>query len=236
MDYKLIEGGHPKWHYPHIPGVDGAGEVIVVGENVSDWQPGDRVCFHTYLVRNGSFAEYTTVPAHVLARIPEKITWASAAAIPCAGYTAYQAIHRKLHLQPDETILIQGGSGGVGGFAVQFAKLAGARVITTCSAAKQNYVTELGADLVLNYRQDDLHKGIMEFTEGLGVQAVLDTVGSPTAKQSLAWLRYNGQIVCIAGSPNYAEAQSLRRAVSLHEVNLGGVYSVSDIEAQRDLA
>ena len=54
VDYKLIEGGHPKWHYPHIPGVDGAGEVIVVGENVSDWQPGDRVCFHTYLVRNGS--------------------------------------------------------------------------------------------------------------------------------------------------------------------------------------
>lgn len=236
VDNKLIQSGHPAWRYPHVPGVDGAGVVTTVGPDVSVWQPGDRVYFHTNLTRDGTFAEYVTVPGHVLARVPDHVAWTSAAALPCAGFTAYHALNRRLHLGVGQTILIHGGSGGVGGYAIQFAKLCGAVVLATCSAANRAHVLELGADVAIDYAQDDLAAAVMEATAGRGVHAVLDTVSSDSATRALGLLRFNGQLAFIAGAPDYSQARSLRRGLSFHDVTLGGAYASGDFEAQQDLA
>ena len=124
----------------------------------------------------------------------------------------------------------------MGGYAVQFARLNGAAVLATCSAANRAYVQELGADVAIDYAQDDLAAAVMEATAGRGVHAVLDTVSSESATRALRLLRFNGQLAFIAGAPDYDQARPLRRGLSFHEVTLGGGYASGDFEAQQDLA
>ena len=156
VDAKLIHGGHPQWRYPHVPGVDGAGIVEAVGDGDLRVREGDRVCFHHDLSRPGTFAQFVSVAAHVLSRVPDGVSFETAAALPCAGGTALQALDRKMHVRGGQTILIHGGSGGVGSFAVQIAKARAARVIATASPRNHEFVRELGADVVLDYRHADL--------------------------------------------------------------------------------
>src|SRR3989338_6290294 len=112
VDYKLAAWGHPAWTFPHIGGLDVAGVVVEVGEATPGWAVGDRVFFHGDLRRNGGFAEYVVTVAHTCAKLPDAVSFIAGAAIPCAGFTAYQAIHDRLHLQSRQTVLVTGGSGG----------------------------------------------------------------------------------------------------------------------------
>jgi NADPH:quinone reductase len=235
VDYQLATYGNRSWQYPHILGLDVAGTVDALGEGVSGWSIGDRVYYHGDLRKPGGFAEYAVNVAHTVAPIPERLSFVEAAALPCAGFTAYLALHRRLHVHQGQTALIQGGAGGVGGFGVQLAKLAGARVLATCSARNANYVRGLGADETIDYHNENVPERARALTSGRGVDIVLDCVGSETAAEGLEALAFGGGIACVAGLPDLQGFAGFDRALSLHDISLGGAYIAGDRVAQDDM-
>lgn len=236
VDYKSATGGNPAWSYPHILGLDIAGVVEEVGDQVTQWKQGDRIVYHGDLTKKGGYAEYAVTTAHTVSRIPDEVTFEDAAAIPTAGYTAYQALFRKLPIDRMDTILIHGGAGGVGGFGVQLAKLAGKTVITTASRNNHEYVRSLGADYVIDYREEDVTATVLELTNGRGVDAVVDAVSRQSATEALGMLTYSGHIVYIAGAPDYSMVKPFTKAISFHEIALGAVHQHGDHQSQGDLA
>ncbi|HLN60296.1 MAG TPA: zinc-binding dehydrogenase [Symbiobacteriaceae bacterium] len=236
VDYKVAQSGHPAWRYPFILGLDVAGTVAEVGEGVTAWQTGDAVYYHGDLSRPGGYAEWAVAAAHAVAPLPDGLSFVQAAALPCAGFTAYQALYRKLHIQPGQTVLVTGGAGGVGGFAVQLAARQGCEVIATCSAHNQAYVKKLGAAHTVDYTRENISERVRSLTNGRGVDAVVDTVSSASATEAAQLLAYNGGIACVAGSPDMAVARPFRQAASVHGVMLGGAHLSGDRPAQEDLA
>jgi NADPH2:quinone reductase len=265
-DYKLLLDGDPAWTFPMVLGLDVAGVVDSAGPEVERWRFGDRVFYHGDLRRPGGLAEYTIAPAHVMARIPDGVTSVDAAALPCAGLTAYQALFRKLVItgqvwlpvfarelfgggeiaidrfalqrvrRPASTVLIQGGAGGVGGFGVQLAAHAGSKVITTCSPSHAGYVRQLGAHYVIDYHTEDVRARVLEITHGRGVDAIVDTVGRQTATEGLEMLAFDGGIACVEALPDLSRWRTFHKAISVHEIALGAAYSAGDRLAQEDLA
>ncbi|WP_226678157.1 zinc-binding dehydrogenase [Mesobacillus jeotgali] len=236
VDYKTGNGGNPNWTYPHILGLDSAGTVEEVGADVTYVKVGDRVVYHGDLTKKGGFAEYGVTTAHTVSIIPAGVSFEEAAALPTAGYTAYQAIFHKMHASEGQTILVHAGAGGVGGFAIQLAKHAGLTVMTTASSANHEYVHSLGADYAIDYREEDFVEKVLEITNGRGVDLVLDTVGRDNADKSLKALAFNGQIAFIAGPPNVNDAISFAHPLSFHQVALGSVHESNNIEQQKTLA
>lgn len=235
-DYKFAQRGFSRWAYPHVPGMDVAGVIDAVGADVTHWQVGDAVYYHGDLSKPGGFAEWTIAPAHAIAPLPHPVSFVEAAALPCAGFTAYQALHHKLHVTAGQTILVQAGAGGVGGFAVQLAALAGLRVISTCSSSNFDWVRQLGATDVLDYHTQDVAQTIRELTDGRGVDAIVDTVNTDTATLGLELLAFGGGIACVAALPRFEHFQSFGKALSVHDVALGGAYLSGDRIAQKKLA
>lgn len=236
VDYKTGNGGNPNWNYPHILGLDSAGIVEEVGTDVTNVKVGDRVVYHGDLTKKGGFAEYGVTTAHTVSLIPEDISFEDAAALPTAGYTAYQALFHKMHASEGQTILVHAGAGGVGGFAIQLAKNAGLTVLTTASSANHEYVKNLGADYAIDYHEEDFVQKTLEITNGLGVDLILDTVGRDNADKSLKALAFNGQIAFIAGPPNVNDAISFAHPLSFHNVALGSVHQSNNMDQQRKLA
>lgn len=236
VDYKLLESGHEDWTYPHVPGVDAAGVVDEVGADVTDWQEGDAVYYHGNLARDGTFAEYVTAPAHVLAPMPATLSFEEAAAIPCAGFTAYQALYRRLGIGSGETILVHGGSGGVGGYAVQLANRAGLDVYTTCSPENDEFARGLGANVTIDYKSEDPVKRVLELTDGRGVDHVVDTVGGESPTEALDALAFGGGLACILNLPDAESRRESEKALSVHKIMLGGAHLNGDYWAQVDLA
>lgn len=236
VDYKTGTNGNPAWTYPHILGLDVAGTIEAVGEGVTEWSKGDRVVYHGDFRKKGGFAEYAITTAHTISRIPDSMSFEDAAALPTAGYTAYQALFRKLPMENIQTILIQGGAGGVGGFGVQLAKNAGKTVISTASEHNHDYVRSLGADYVIDYRNEDVKARVMEITNGRGVDAVLDTVSRESATNSLDLIAYGGHLAHIAGAPDYTHIKSFTKVISYHEVALNANHHQNDVIAEKDLA
>jgi NADPH:quinone reductase len=236
VDYKTGNGGNPNWTYPHILGLDSAGIVEEVGTDVTNVKVGDRVVYHGDLTKKGGFAEYGVTTAHMVSLIPEGISFEDAAALPTAGYTAYQALFHKMRASEGQMILVHAGAGGVGGFAIQLAKNAGLTVLTTASSANHEYVKSLGADYAIDYREEDFVEKVMGITNGLGVNLVLDTVGRDNADKSLKALAFNGQIAFIAGPPNVNDAISFAHPLSFHQVALGSVHQSNNMNEQQKLA
>lgn len=235
VDYKLAGRGNDNWSWPHVLGLDVAGVVDAVGSNVSQWATGDRVFYHGDLSKPGGFAEYAITTAHTTAAIPANVSFADAAAIPCAGLTAYEAVVRRLDVQPEHTVWIQGGAGGVGGFGVQICANIGATVITTASAKNHEFVKSLGADHAINYNNENVVDAIMEITNGLGVDRVLGAVDIETANQGIEVLKFRGGIACIAGMPTFGE-DTFSGAKSVHNIAYGGAHTSTNRAAQLDLA
>jgi NADPH:quinone reductase-like Zn-dependent oxidoreductase len=152
-----LGGGFNKPQYP-ILGADIAGIVEAVGANVQQFQPGDEVYGDTSACGNGGLAEYAAVPEKLLVLKPTNYSFEQAAAVPMAGITALQGIRDYGKVQPGQKVLIQGASGGVGTFAVQFAKYYGAEVTVVCSTGKMEQARNLGADHVIDYTKEDFTK------------------------------------------------------------------------------
>ena len=188
-DWKMRRGGYGPQPFPHVPGRDFSGVVLEGGR---DFKPGDAVFGVCLVPQEGSYAEKIALPEAIVARKPEKLSHVQTAAIGLAGLTAVVSIEDTLELNQGETILIQGGAGGVAGFAIALAKHIGARVITTASAANHDYVRKLGADEVIDYRSQDFTKVVSN------VDAVFDTVGGEVTMQSFAVLKPGGRLATVA--------------------------------------
>ncbi|MET9435050.1 zinc-binding dehydrogenase [Streptomyces sp. NPDC006551] len=236
VDYQIAKNGVAGLAWPHVLGLDVAGTVDALGEGVTRVGVGQRVAYHADLRRPGGFAEYTVGDAEVLAQVPAALDLVRAAALPAAGMTAYQALVRRLHVAEGQTVLVNGGAGGVGGFAVQLAAMTGARVFATASARNIDHVRKLGAQAVIDYRTEDVPARVRELTGGRGVDAVVDTVSTESATASLRLLAYGGGLAAVAGRPDITTVAPFTIAPSVHEIALGAAYSSGDEQARTDMA
>jgi NADPH:quinone reductase len=206
IDVKLRQRGtlYPDL-MPAILGCDGAGIVEAVGSQVTRFKVGDEVYFCNGGLgkHQGSYAEYTTINQGFAALKPKSISFAVAAAAPLVLITAWEALYERGRLEPGEKVLIHGGAGGVGHVAIQLAKLIstplndikGAQVCTTVSSdEKANFAQQLGADLVINYKQTDFVQAVLDWTGGEGVDLAFDTVGGKVLEQSFPAVRYMGML------------------------------------------
>ena len=219
VDFKLVAAGNAAWQYPHTLGLDTAGIVEAVGAEVTNFRPGERVCGHANLANNGTFAEYVSLPAAVLAKIPTTVSFEAAAASLCAGLTAYQALLRKANLNAAQTVLIHAGAGGVGSMAIQLAKAAGKTVFTTVSQAKQAFVAPLHPDAQIDYHHEDVTTCIQDLTQQHGVDLIINTIGHADA--DLPRLAYNGQLVCALATPDHFPSNQV---VTISKLDLGGAH------------
>ena len=193
-DWKQRNGSHGAMaKVPGTLGRDFSGVVSALGAGVTDFKVGDEVFGVVEQVRNDCYAEKVAIDAAIVAKKPSSLSHVEAAAVALTGLTAMVAIEDTLELKPGETILIQGGAGGVASFAVQLARHIGARVITTASAANHDYVRSLGAHEVIDYNAQDFTKALSN------IDVVLDTVGGEVAKRSFAVLRPGGRAAFVGG-------------------------------------
>ena len=210
-------GGSIGLEAPIVLGADISGVVEEVGAGVTDLAQGDEVYYTPEVFgpgSNGAYAEYHAAKADIVAKKPALLSHEEAAAVPLAGGTAYEAIVRRLAVRVGETVVIHGGAGGVGSFAVQIAKAAGARVIATASSDNQEILKELGADVTIDYERQDATEVALEDTGGEGVDAVFDAVGGATIVDSIPATRPFGRLATILGAqgdltPHYQKNQTL---------------------------
>jgi len=197
-DPKVRRGGgrYKLDQFPHIMGRDFSGVVSAVGAGVTDFKVGDAVFGVTDQGIEGAYAEKIAIKAAIVAKKPASLSHAEAAALGLISLTALTAIEDTAHLKAGQIILIQGGAGGVAGFAVQLAKHLGATVITTASAGNHAYVRSLGADRVIDYNTQDFT------TIGPICDVVFDTVGGNVRAGCYAVLRPGGKLVWIAPAPD----------------------------------
>jgi NADPH:quinone reductase-like Zn-dependent oxidoreductase len=195
-DWKVREGKAAQVpHFPYILGRDFSGVVSAVGEGVTDFRVGDEVFAVCDVGQEGAYAEKIAIKASIVARKPPSLSHVNATAVALTGLTAICTVEDTLKLKSGETILIQGGAGGVAAFAIQLAKHLGAKVITTASAANHDYLRKLGADEIIDYNAVDFTKVVKN------VDAVFETVGGDVAQRSFAVLKPGGRAAFIASGP-----------------------------------
>ncbi|MGF1862282.1 zinc-binding dehydrogenase [Photobacterium profundum] len=225
MDYKLASWGYATWNYPQVIGLDVSGTVTEVGKNVVQFKAGDRVLFFADPRTAGGFAEFVTSKANAVSRIPDSLDFQQAAALPCAGYSAWMAVYDKLQAKPGQHIAITGAGGGVGGFAVQLAKLAGAHVYAIADQQHHERLLQYGADAVIDPHKDNLAMRIIGLTEDHLLHSVIDCVSAKSGSMMSALIRYNGHIVMVADQFNQVPLLATTKALSLHEVALHGTFA-----------
>lgn len=207
VDTKIRKGGlfYPNAELPTVLGCDGAGEVVEIGANVTDFKVGDKVWFcHGGLGREqGNYAEFNVIDQRWASLMPQTATFETAAAAPLVLITAWGALFERGNLQADQTVLIHAGAGGVGHVAIQLAKIAGARVITTVSSnEKAAFVKSLGADEIIFYNQTNVATEVNRLTKNCGADLVFDTVGADVFKSSIACTAHFGRIVTLLDASN----------------------------------
>ncbi len=209
---------------PVILGLDVSGVIEEVGPGVGNFQPGDEVYYAIDLMaagsmRGGGNAEYDVQSADRVARKPRSLSFAEAAAVPVAGGTAWAGLITEADLRLGDSVLIHGAAGGVGSYAVQIAKAAGALVFATCGGYDADLVRSLGADHVIDYRTGDFIDIVKQGTNGRGVDVVLDAAGGQAAK-SLPAVRHNGQVVVVAGLGEGDLMMAMRNNITIHFTHL----------------
>ena len=240
-DWKVRAGHYaPITTFPYIPGRDFSGVVGALGAGVSEFAVGDPVFGVCEVGSEAAYAEKIAIRSAIVAKKPQSLSHIEAAALGLIGLTALVSIEDTLQLKAGETILIQGGAGGVASFAVQLARHIGARVITSASAANHDYLRKLGADQIIDYHSQDFTQVVS------GCDAVFDTVGGDVAKRSFAVLRPGGRAAFIASGntapvPPRADVASLRPKVGRDRAHLerivalvaGGAVRVPEIRTYK---
>ena len=180
---------------PDVPGLEISGTVEALGEGVTEWAVGDEVCA---LLAGGGYAELVRVPAAQVLPVPSGVSLVDAAALPEVVCTVWSNVFLTANLQPGETLLVHGGSSGIGTMAIQLAREVGARVaVTAGSAAKLEACRELGAEILVNYRDEDFVERLREATGGHGADVVLDNMGAKYLARNVDVLATNGRLVVI---------------------------------------
>lgn len=211
LDYQVRRGDYPDLvPLPAITGHDVSGVVEAIGPGVSAFAPGDEVWYTPQIFDGqGSYAEYHVAAESIIARKPASLSHLEAASLSLVGGTVWEALTVRAVLRVGESILIHGGAGGVGHVAIQVAKAMGARVFTTVREANADFVRSLGADVVIDYTQEDYVEAIMRETAGHGVDVVFDTIGGDTLSRSADVLAQLGRVVSIV---DIAQPQNLVQA------------------------
>jgi NADPH:quinone reductase-like Zn-dependent oxidoreductase len=237
-DLWAIWGDPVKTPLPHISGSDVAGTVVEIGEDVSKFKVGDRVVSHSNMScriceqctagkeydckeRNiwgfqtgplwGGFAQYTHLPEVNVAKIPENVSFEDAAAISMVGMTAWHMLVGRARIIPGQTVLIMGGTSGVGMMGIQIAKLYNCNVIATAgNQQKMDKCLELGADNVVNHREADWYKKVREITKKEGVDVVFEHIGKNVFPQEVSLLKMGGTLVATGATTGYDSTLDLR--------------------------
>jgi NADPH:quinone reductase-like Zn-dependent oxidoreductase len=201
VDWKIREGrlkDRFSHQFPIILGWDMAGVVVETGHSARRFKAGDEVFAYCRrpVIQSGTYAEYVALPESYIAAGPRGLSFEEAASMPLAGLTAYQAIYSAARIKPGESILIIGASGGVGGFAVQFARIAGAAVYAVASQANHAYLKELGADETIDYRETDFCEAVRDY-EPQGVDVVFDLIGGEALRRGADCVKTRGRLVSI---------------------------------------
>ncbi|WP_088293388.1 NADP-dependent oxidoreductase [Bacillus mycoides] len=199
IDFKIRDGKVKmllKYEMPLILGNDFSGVIVKTGAKVTRFKVGDEIYARPRKNKIGTFAEYIAIHEDDVALKPKNLSFEEAASIPLVGLTSYQALHDIMHLQKGQKILIHAGSGGVGTFAIQLAKIMGATVATTASEAGANLVNSLGADEIINYKKEKFEDILKNY------DAVFDTLGGTTLEKSFDIIKSKGNIVSVSGMPN----------------------------------
>lgn len=218
LDVKLQKGVVHKFFplaFPYTLGTDLAGTVEELGSEVTGWGKGDGVIARVEPTSGGALAEFAAVPAAQLAKPPVSVTLEQAASIGTTAGTAWQALFESADVKPGQTILVHAAAGGVGSFAIQFARAAGARVIATASGDGVEIARRLGADQVIDYRAGSFADRLSD------IDVVLDTIGGETQQNSFGILRAGGCLLSIASPPDDALAKA-------HNVIVKFVFHMSD--------
>jgi alcohol dehydrogenase len=207
LDAKIAKGEFKAilpYRVPFVLGHDAAGVVVRVGSKVRNFKPGDEVYSRPDDFHIGTFAEFIAIKEGSLAAKPKKLTMEESASIPLVGLTAWQALIEKADLKKGQKVFIQAGSGGVGAFAIQLAKSLGAYVATTTSTANADWVKELGADLVIDYRKVAFETILKDY------DVVLNSQDNTTLMKSLSVLKPGGKLISISGPPDPAFGKEIK--------------------------
>ena len=225
-DWKVRAGKYrPTTVFPYIPGRDFSGVVAALGAGVTDLKIGDAVFGVVETSDEATYAEKLAIRAAIVARKPDNLSHVECSALALIGLTALVSVEDTLLLKSGETILIQGGAGGVASFAIQVAKHIGARVITTASKANHDYVKSLGADQAIDYNTEDFTKVVS------GCDAVFDTVGGDVTQRSFAVLKPGGRAAFVGSGetapvPPRSDVKSLRPRVGRDRPHLERIVSL----------
>lgn len=221
VDVAIRSGKFAKYFHtelPLIPGMDASGIVEKTGAKISKFKAGDPVCAFFTLVREGGYAQFVIAKENEIAAKPKALSYEEAAAVPAVGSTAWQALVETAKLEAGQTVLIHGGSGGVGHCAIQIAKARGARVIATASTKNQDFLKKIGVDEAIDYTKTKFEDVVKD------VDVVLDTVGGETLTRSYGVVKKGGIIVSIADEPDEAALKTHGiRGVSIAAVPKAGV-------------
>jgi NADPH:quinone reductase-like Zn-dependent oxidoreductase len=224
LDTKIRAGSaaHAKHPLPLVLGIDMAGVVDAVGPGVTAFHVGDEVYGMTGGVGGlqGSLAQYAAVDADLLAIKPANLSMRESAALPLAFITSYSGIVDRAHLKAGQTVLVQGGAGGVGHISVQLARALGAQVFATASARDHGLVTRLGATPI-DYRSQSVEQYVASLTQDTGFDVVVDTVGGPSLDASFAAVRHFGHVVSALGWGTHSLAP-----LSFREATYSGVFTL----------
>ncbi len=200
LDTKLRQGLYPMDNLPAVLGCDGSGVVEAIGPEVSKFKVGDEVYFFHGGIGpiQGNYAEFRTIEERFLAHKPASLNFTEAAAAPLALITSWESLYDRAQIKTGQSVFINAGAGGVGHLAIQLAKIAGANVCTTASSEeKAGFVRSLGADRVIYYRKEDFVAAIMDWTDGKGVDVVMDNVGGEWIEKSFSAIAHYGQFVTL---------------------------------------
>ena len=200
IDTKLRQGLYPMDNLPAVLGCDGSGIVEQAGSSVGRFTVGDEVYFfHGGIgLIQGNYAEFRTIDERFVAHKPKKLNFIEAAAAPLVIITAWEALHDRAHIKAGQNVLIHAGAGGVGHVAIQLAKIAGANVCTTISSdEKADFVRSLGADMTINYKEQDFVEAVVDWTDGNGVDIVMDNVGGKLIEASFPVITHYGNFVTL---------------------------------------
>jgi NADPH:quinone reductase-like Zn-dependent oxidoreductase len=226
IDWKIREGHLREalfYRMPFVPGLDVSGVVEATGPNVTGLTNGDEVYGYSSIVRNGTYAEYAVVPEAELALKPRSVDHVDAASIPMAALTAWQGLFDVGGLRTNQKVLIHGGAGGVGSFAIQLARWKGAFITATASGRNQEFLRNLGADLTIDYEGSRFDRLVCD------ADLVFDTVGGDTLTRSWKVLKAGGVVVSTVEEPSAEEAAAhgVRAAVVATRADSGELAEIA---------
>ena len=220
VDFKIRDGDLKmvmKYHFPLILGNDFAGVIEKVGKDVTDYKVGDKVYGRPGKDKIGTFAQYFALSHNDIAPMPENLNYVEAASIPLVGLTSYQAFHEIMHLKKDDKVLVQAGSGGVGTFAIQLGKVMGLHVATTVSDRGEELVKSLGADEIINYKQQNFWDVLS------GYDGVFNLIPGENLDKAFTILKRGGSIASLVGPPTNKFADEMH----LNPIQRLGVWFMS---------